>query len=200
MNQLRQYLSPLNLLAAAVLALLIFDLSLATRLGLAWHAASSDQSAEYTADLTTYTQLQAQMQHLRGLPTRIDSSRREADTFFAARIAADDSTVIAELGELATSTHVRLSRASYTLSPAIPGLVEQRVDASLTGEYDPIMHFINAVERDKSHAFFIIRNVTLTGQQSGVVNLRLRLTTYMRADEASARVLANAGHAASEVQ
>ncbi len=200
MNQLRKYLSPLNLLAAAVLALLVFDLSLATRLGFAWHAASSDQSPEYTADLTTYTQLQAQMQHLRGLPTRIDSSRREADTFVAARIAADDSTVIAELGELASAKHVRLSRASYTLVPAIPGLVEQRVDASLTGEYDPIMHFINDMERDKTHAFFIIRNVTLTGQQSGVVNLRVRLTTYMRADAASASVLANAGRAAAEVQ
>jgi hypothetical protein len=200
MNELRKYLSPLNLLATGVVLLLFFDLALATRLVLAWHQASSDQSAEYAANMATYTQLQARMQHLRGLPSRIGGSKSEADAFFAERIPAHDSTVIAELGELAEANHVRLSRASYTYVPAIPGLVEARFDASLSGEYTPILHFINAVERDKSHAFFIIRSVTLTGQQSGTVNLRLRLTTYMRADSASASILAAASHAASEVQ
>ena len=200
MNNLRKYLSALNLLAAGALLLLVFDLVLATRLILAWHEASSDQSAEYTADMTRYTQLQAQMQHLRGLPTRISGSRSEAEAFFAARVPANDSTVIAELGALAGREHVRLSRAQYTPVLAVQGLVELRIDASMSGEYTPIMHFINDVERDKNHAFFIIRSVTLTGQQSGTVNLRLRLTTYMRADAASAAVLETAGRAAAEVQ
>ncbi len=200
MSELRKYLSALNLLAAGVLLLLVFDLALATKLVIAWHQASSDQSAEYTADMATYTQMQRQMQHLRGLPTRIGGSRSEAQTFFAARVPANDSTVIAELGELATRNHVRLSRAGYTLVPAVQGLVEQRIDASMSGEYSPIVHFINDVERDKNHAFFIIRSVTLTGQQGGTVNLRLRLTTYMRADAASAAVLETAGRAASETQ
>jgi Tfp pilus assembly protein PilO len=200
MNELRKFLTPLNLLAAAVLALLVFDLSLVTKLALAWHDASSDQSAEYNADLATLAQLQAQMQHLRGLPARIDGSRKEANAFFAARIPGDDSTVVAELGSLADRNHIRLSRASYTLTPAVPGLIEQRIDASLTGQYDPLMHFINDVERDKSHAFFIIRNVTLTGQQGGIVNLRIRLTTYMRTDAAGAAAIAHGSHNNAEVQ
>jgi IS5 family transposase len=200
MNDLRKYLTPLNLMFAGVLVLLAIDLGLAIKLAIAWHDASSDQSAEYAQDMLTYTQLQAKMTHLRGLPTRIDSSRGEAEKFFAARIPANDSTVISELGDLASHNHVRLSRAGYTLVPAVQGLVEQRVDASLTGEYVPIMHFINDVERDKNHAFFIIRSVTLTGQQAGTVNLRIRLTTYMRADAASTAILANAGHAGTEVQ
>jgi type IV pilus assembly protein PilO len=37
---------------------------------------------------------------------------------------------------------------------------------------------INGMERDKM--FFLITGVTLTGQQSGTVGLRLRLTTYLR--------------------
>ncbi len=200
MNEMRKYLSPLNLLATGALLLLVFDLTLATKLFLAWHQASSDQSAEYAADMATYAQLQAQMQHLRGLPSLVSGSRGEAQAFFAARVPANDSTVIAELGELATHNHVRLTRAGYTLVPAVQGLVEQRIDASMTGEYTPIMRFINDVERDKNHAFFIIRSVTLTGQQGGTVNLRLRVTTYMRADAASAAVLATASRAASEVQ
>jgi hypothetical protein len=43
------------------------------------------------------------------------------------------------------------------------------------------MHFINGIERDKDHVFFIINGVTLNGQQGGLVNLRLRMTTYLRA-------------------
>ncbi len=200
MNQLRKYLTPLSLMAAGVLLLLVFDLALGTKLAIAWHDASSDQSAEYTANMTTYTQLQAQMQHLRGLPTRLNGSKSGAQLFFAARVAANDSTVISELGDLASRNHVNLTRASYTPAPAVQGLVELRVDAAMSGEYTPIMHFINDVERDKTQAFFIIRSVTLTGQQSGTVNLRLRLTTYMRADPASAAVLATASRAASEVE
>ena len=197
MNQLRKYLTPLNLLAAGVLMLLVFDLALATKLGLAWHRASSDQSEAYTADMVRYTQLQGQMQHLRGLPTRLDNSRTQAGAFMAARIPDNDSTVIAELGELASRNHVRLSRAQYPLVPAVSGLIELRIDASLTGEYTELMHFINDVERDRSHAFFIIRSVTLTGQQGGLVNLRIRLTTYMRTDAANAAALANASRASA---
>jgi type IV pilus assembly protein PilO len=38
--------------------------------------------------------------------------------------------------------------------------------------------FVNSLERDKM--FFVITGVTLTGQQSGTVGLRVRLTTYLR--------------------
>jgi hypothetical protein len=40
------------------------------------------------------------------------------------------------------------------------------------------VEFINGLERDRT--FFIVNGVTLTGQESGRVNLRLKATTYMR--------------------
>ena len=46
------------------------------------------------------------------------------------------------------------------------------MDASLSGEYAPLMHFINGLERSKT--FFLINGLTLTGQQGGLVNLRLQ--------------------------
>ena len=52
------------------------------------------------------------------------------------------------------------------------------MDASLSGDYRPLVLFVNALERDKT--FFLITGVTLTGQQSGTVGLRVRLTTYLR--------------------
>ena len=67
--------------------------------------------------------------------------------------------------------HVRRRRSG--------GLVELRLDASLSGEYAPLMHFINGLERSKT--FFLINGLTLTGQQGGLVNLRLKLNTYLHA-------------------
>ena len=80
---------------------------------------------------------------------------------------------------LATKNNVRLTNLAYTPTPAIAGLAELRLDASLSGEYAPLMHFINGLERSKT--FFLINGLTLTGQQGGLVNLRLKLNTYLHA-------------------
>ncbi len=184
-----QLLTQLNAHVAVVALLLVFDLTLATRLLIAWHGGRSDQSAQYNADLQTYAQLQKQAGRLQSLPAQLSSSRTQADAFLRARVPVSDSAVLAELGALTNRDHVRLSRAGYTPAPAIPGVTELRVDANVAGEYTAVMHFINDLERDKNDAFFIIRSVTLTGQQGGLVNLRVRMTTYMLSDAASAAVL-----------
>ena len=57
-------------------------------------------------------------------------------------------------------------------------MTEVKMDASVSGDYRPVVQFINALERDKN--FFAINGISLSGQQSGTVNLRLRLTTYLR--------------------
>ncbi len=191
---LSQALTQLNAYIAVVAVLLIFDLVLATRLIVAWHDSHSDQSAQYNADLATYAQLQAQAGRLQALPAQLASSRRQADAFVNARVPMTDSAVIAELGVLSTRNHVRLTRVSYPEAPAIPGIVEMRNEANLSGEYTQIMHFINDMERDKDHAFFIIRSITLAGSQGGLVNLRLRFTAYRRVDPASAPALQPAGN------
>jgi type IV pilus assembly protein PilO len=77
---------------------------------------------------------------------------------------------------------VKLTRVQYAYDPVMTGtageLMEARMDASLSGDYRPLVLFINSIERDKM--FFLITDVTLQGQQSGVVGLRIRLTTFLR--------------------
>ena len=88
------------------------------------------------------------------------------------------------------------THAQYAYSPALSGkdaLTQVSIDASVSGDYRPIVLFINAVERDK--VFFVINGINLTGQQTGQVNLRIRLTTYLRPpnpDELSAEMPATA--------
>ena len=180
MNNVRKLFTLLNLHIAGVVLLLGLNLFLLTRLIVAWHAASSDQSADYNSGHMTYVQLQAQMSHLQGLPEKVNQAHSDADKFYAERIAPNYSTMAAQLGALVSKNNVRLTRAQYTPAPAISGLTEVRIDASLSGEYTSLMHFINDVERDKDHVFFTIKTLTLSGQQGGLVNLRLRMTTYLQ--------------------
>ena len=86
------------------------------------------------------------------------------------------------MGALAKKQNVKLTRVQYAESPVLEGgagaLTEVRMDASLSGDYRQLVQVINGLERNKM--FFLIQGVTLTGQQSGTVGLRLRLTTYLR--------------------
>jgi hypothetical protein len=131
----------------------------------------------------------------------VDQSRADAGHFYEQRIAPNYSTIAEELGNAAVKNQVRLSRAEYAPSPAVDGLTELRIDASLSGDYTSMMKFINDLERDKNHVFFIIDGVTFTGQQGGLVNLRLKLSTYLQAgaNDLPTTQQANAAMARTEV-
>ena len=170
----------LNLHFAGVGLLLVLNLVLAARLFIAWNtlrAASDDQLQQQQI---AYRALQLEMSPLRGLPQKVDLSRNQADTFYAARFPGAYSTISATINDIALKNSVRLTNLAYTPTPALAGLAQIRMDASLSGEYAPLMHFINGMERSKN--FFLISGLTLTGQQGGLVNLRLRLITYMHAE------------------
>jgi type IV pilus assembly protein PilO len=182
MNRLRGYFTVLNLHIAGAALLVVVVLFLGIRAILALHAAGAVESDTYQQQQITYAQLKSQMSHLEGLPDKVDQAREDANDFYEERIAPNYSTIAEELGTAYVKNQVRLTRAQYTATPSIDGLTELRIDANLSGDYTALMRFINDLERDKNHVFFIIDGLTFTGQQGGLVNLRLRLTTYLRAN------------------
>lgn len=173
--------SKLNLHFAVLGLLLLLVIFLGVKIAFAWSAIRSGQSGEFARKEIRYEQLKTQMQHLNGLPQKVQLADQDAQKFYGQRIAPNYSTVVAQLMQAAEKANVRLARSEYSQQPAIDGLTEVRIDAGLSGEYTGLMHFINNLERDRDQVFFIIDGVTLTGQQGGLVNLRLRLTTYIRA-------------------
>jgi type IV pilus assembly protein PilO len=181
MNQLRRIFTLLNLHIAGVVVLAGVFLFVGGKAIVAVHDAGAAQSASFAQQQIRYAQLQAQMAHIQGLPQKVDQARDEGAQFYDKRIAPNYSTVAEELGAIEVKDQVRMSRASYTAAPAIEGLRELRIDANLSGDYAPLMHFINDLERDRNHVFFIIDGLTLTGQQGGLVNLRLRVSTWLQA-------------------
>jgi hypothetical protein len=158
------------------------DIFIGARFALAWRAIRSNQSASFIQERMRKAQLESQMQHLNGLPKKVDAADKDALRFYDARISPNWSTVLAQLGGVAAKNRVKLSRAAYAYNAApAGGLTELHIDAGLSGQYSDLMHFINGIERDKDHVFFIIEGVTLNGQTGGLVNLRLRMRTYIRA-------------------
>src|SRR3984885_4172042 len=173
--------SLLNLPIAGVALLLILNLVLGVRFFLAWNTLRAAGPEQLQQQQTAYRALQLEMTPLRGLPQKVDLSRTQASDFYAARFPAAYSTISATIHDLESKNNVRLTNLAYTPTPAIAGLAEVRMDASLSGEYAPMMHFINGLERSKT--FFLITGLTLTGQQGGLVNLRLKLNTYLHAND-----------------
>jgi hypothetical protein len=85
---------------------------------------------------------------------------------------------------IGVSSGVRLSRVQYAQGKPGSALTEISMDAGISGDYPSIMRFINSLERDP--IFFIIRGMSFTGQQGGLVNLRLRVSTWLRPADAAA--------------
>jgi hypothetical protein len=118
---------------------------------------------------------------LEGLDEKVAAATTDADKFYESRLPTAYSEVLAELGTLTKKQGIKLTRVQYAESPMLEAgkaLTEVRMDASLNGDYRPLVLFMNSLERDRM--FFLISGVTLTGQQTGMVGLRLRLTTYLR--------------------
>jgi hypothetical protein len=170
--------SPLAWHLAGFILLLALAIALAVRLGLDW-AAMDSHSSEVLADKQIQLKaLELQTAPLRGLDQRVEKTRKQLDDFYKKRIPPNYSSIDARILELQVASGVRLSRALYTQGAPGFALTEISLDTSISGNYPAIMRFINSLERDPM--FFIIRTMSLTGQQGGLVNLRLKVSTWLR--------------------
>lgn len=164
-----------------VTVLAIVNLVFLVQLAMAWHTLRTDRPEQLEMKQVELRTAQLQARPLRNLPQRIADSTKGADHFYGARVPGEDSAILAELGSLEQKANVHLSRVQTAFAPALRDVTEVRMDASVSGDYASVMRFINSVERDKM--FFVINGLTLTGQQGGLVNLRLRVMTYLRGSD-----------------
>ena len=167
----------------AIILLLVLNLTLAVRLIFAWNRAKQGDAANIAASQAQYRAIKLKTTPLRGLDKKIEQAQRDQQAFYDKRFPANTSEVLTELGALAVKNNVLLARDQYAYRKPQQGVVEMDMEATLSGDYAPVVRFINGLERDK--LFFLIRGVALNGQQGGVVSLRMHLTTFLRADTAS---------------
>ena len=170
--------SPLTWHYAGLAAMILIVAILAIRLAMDWSATDSSSNDALAAKQIELKTLEVQTSPLRGLEGRVKDSRVQIQDFYAKRIPANYSSIAVQVGDLAVKSGVHLSRMQYSQGATAGNLTEISLDSAISGEYQQIMRFVNGLERDKS--FFIIRAMAFTGQQGGLVNLRLRVSTWLR--------------------
>lgn len=180
----RRLVTKLNLHFAGVAVLGLINLYLLIHLAFAWNTTNTQDAVAIKGETARMAAAREAAQPLRGLDGKLVSATADADRFYRERLPYADSQIVAELGALAKRQNIKLTRDSFAYDPALESgvgaLTAVRIDATLSGDYHPLMLFLNSLERDK--LFFMITGITLTGQQSGTVNLRIKLISYLRAN------------------
>ena len=180
---MRSWLTPLNLHWAGVGLLALVNVYLIAQMVFLWH-----RSSNYNADAMAQQRAALNGPRVRcslcaGWMRSWRVRRRRRTGSISERLPASDSEVAGELGR-ADEEDGRAAdrRCSYMHVPVLPGSSGGVDRAAYRREAErglrPLVLFLNSLERDQM--FFVINGVTLTGQQTGTVNLRLRLTTYQR--------------------
>ncbi|HMG02364.1 MAG TPA: hypothetical protein VK596_04475 [Edaphobacter sp.] len=181
----------LNLYYAGVALLALINLYLLVQIAFTWRAARSQDATALEQQAVSMRAAEIATKPLEGLDDKLSKATADSDTFYAKRLPTAYSEVLAELGVLTKQHGVKMARGQYVYSPVLDGaagaLTEVRMDASFSGDYRPLVLFINSLERDKM--FFLIRGVTLAGQSTGTVGLRLSLTTYLRPGKGAAAAI-----------
>ncbi|MGA2207348.1 MAG: hypothetical protein ABSG10_11530 [Terracidiphilus sp.] len=176
--------SPLTWHFAGFIVLLLLAAGLAIRLGMDWTVMNSRSTDVLANKQIQLKALEIQTVPLRGLDGRVEATREQIQAFYKKRIPPDYSLISSRIGDLAVASGVRLTRVQYTQGEPGSDLTEISMDAAISGDYPAIMRFINRIERDP--VFFIIRAMSFTSQQGGLVNLRLRVSTWLRPADAAA--------------
>jgi hypothetical protein len=170
--------SPLTWHYAAFAVQLAAIIVLSIRFGLDWSATSGSSSSALVSKQVQLRVLEKEIAPLRGLEKRVDDSRAQMRAFYSKRIPPNYSSIATRIGELALKGPVRLTRVQYSQGSSSSDLTKITMDATITGDYPQIMRFVNSLERDQT--FFVISGLQLTGQQGGLVSLRLKVSTWLR--------------------
>jgi type IV pilus assembly protein PilO len=174
--------SRLTLHCAALTSLLTLVVGIALRLSFVWNSAHGSVISALANKQQQLEELKLETVPLRGLDQRVAQSKMQVQAFYAGRIPSNYSAIVTRIGELEVKSGARLSRVQYSQGHHVADLAEISMDASISGEYPQIMRFVNDMERDQT--FFVIKAMALTGQQGGIVSLRLRVSSWLRGSEA----------------
>jgi hypothetical protein len=120
-----------------------------------------------------------QMEPLRGLDKKIPLATEQINQFYKDRFSTHDSDVAEVIENLAKETGVKLESVRYkTGDPEPVGLRPMEIETSIKGDYQPLVKFVNGLERSK--IFFIVNSIGIA-QQNGPLQLQMKLETYQKA-------------------
>lgn len=115
----------------------------------------------------------------RGLDKKLPEARGDITAFYKERLPSGYSAISTNLDQIASAAGVRVESEKYQEKETqVEGLEPIEIQAQVSGEYLPLVRFINSLERNK--LFFVVDDLRLGGQESGKVKLQIKLETYLR--------------------
>jgi Tfp pilus assembly protein PilO len=151
---------------------------------LLWPGSSiSAQREQAEALQQQYKSLSREVEPLNGIEGKLMQTRADIKNFYKDTVPGRASEISLRLEKISQDSGVQNQGIRYSSKTTsdkndLPGLQRLEIDTSVSGEYPKLAHFINAIERDK--VLFVIDQVTLTSQQSGMVTLQIKLHTFLK--------------------
>ncbi len=150
-----------------------------------WRAASESaqsQKMERTQLEQKLKFLSADVRNGREIEKQLPNVARECDEFYQKDLlpeSSGDTAVIADLGKIANNAGVQTGGVSlHDKEVEGRGLEEVEITGSVQGSYQNLIQLIDGIER--SPHFYLLENLALSSENSGVVKLQIALRTYFR--------------------
>jgi Tfp pilus assembly protein PilO len=124
---------------------------------------------------------------LKGIGTKLAQTRLDVAKFYEQKVPSQFSQISQHLEKLMQETGVTTANGIHYAPEQksvrndkndLPDVQRINIDTTVTGEYAKVARFINALEQDKF--VFIIDQISLTGQESGIVSLQIKCETFLK--------------------
>jgi Na+-transporting NADH:ubiquinone oxidoreductase subunit NqrC len=131
------------------------------------------------------TALQNEVKPLEGIGDKLATTRKDVQKFYEQKIPSEFSQISQHLYKLRQETDVNTTATRYQEEKnssneknELPEVRRIQIETTVSGEYEKVARFINAMEQDKY--VFIINQISLNSQEGGVVSLQIKFETFLR--------------------
>jgi Tfp pilus assembly protein PilO len=122
---------------------------------------------------------------LNGIDKKLAQTRVDVKKFYEDKIPGEFSQISQHLVKLMKDSGVTTAGIRYNQDSRgsaekdeLPGVQKISVETTVTGEYEKVARFINAMEQDR--LVFIIDQISLNSQEGGVVSLQIKAETFLK--------------------
>ena len=170
-----------NVIRWFLAVVLVADLALAA---VNWKMASAprDPGEELQTLRQQRALLTADIARAKTIRADLGDVERDGGAFFQKQIVPASggySALIDNLGSLARIAGVRASNITYHEgAPDKRGVIEIEINATVSGDYTNVVHFINGLEH--SDTFYVLDSLVLGAGSSGGLGLNLHLRSFFR--------------------
>jgi Tfp pilus assembly protein PilO len=120
-----------------------------------------------------------------GIDKKLAQTRVDVKKFYQEKVPAQFSQISQHLEKLMKDAGVTTAGIRYgqdqngsTEKNELPDVQRVKIETTVTGEYEKVARFINAMEQDK--LVFIIDQIALNSQEGGVVSLQIKAETFLK--------------------